>query len=226
MKNSRLFGGIPSPKFVSQFRTQALRFKGGKELLERLEGLSCGLDLLLMFVQLHVGSRVESPTRAAIRAHTSSKKKIVETLASLRRDVTKLAQRAEDTNKAVAQELARFVLDQPFQLPDAMRSYATQLAAIEATVSKQVRHVSERWEKMRAVRMVAELLRTDAGKPDYPAIARVLEIGYLAFGVKQTVGRRDAKKLVKGAEKLMAEEIKSAEWSASPYPHYRPDLPC
>jgi hypothetical protein len=71
MARSGKFGGFPSPEFVSRFRTQALLFDGGPELLERLERLPSG-ELVLIFVQRYCGSRVESPTRAALRAHTSS----------------------------------------------------------------------------------------------------------------------------------------------------------
>jgi hypothetical protein len=211
MKGSETLGGLPSPEFESQFRAQALGFEGGADLLERLEGLPCGLFLILMFVQLYCGSQVESPTRVAIKAHTLSKKRLAETLAKLQQDLIRLAGRVEDTNRnpAVAQELVRYVLDQTFQLPGAMRTCASQLATIEASLSKQAHDASGRWAKMNALRMLTQFVRNDAGEPDCPAIARVLEIGYLAFGTVQTVDIRDLKKSVKRAKALMTKQITS-----------------
>ena len=65
--------GFPSEEFVRDFNAKIHEDPRGDELLWRLEHKLCGLDFILIFVELYCGGKVVSPTRESISAYRAGR---------------------------------------------------------------------------------------------------------------------------------------------------------
>ena len=186
--------GLPSESFVSRFKAKLREFPGGKELFERLEQSSCGAMFVLISLELHCGAGVESPRRTSIKDYRSRRESLAEEVDKLSRRLTKIAPKIERINSKVAQQLAPYG-EQPFRLPDQIRSYVTQMA----TTSKELRGVSLRTTPMDALNVIADCMKKRDGEIDYDGVGLLLEIGYAAYGVEKILSPGDVKRLVRRA---------------------------
>ena len=190
--------GLPSEQFVIRFNAKVDEFRA-EELLRRLEQKPCGLDLILMFLELHCRAQRVSPIRKSISALRSNKKALADRLDKLARSLTKVAAYVERINGEpdVAQHLARYGGRQLFGLPDEIRSYVSLLPAI----SKELRDVSLRTAPMDALNLLATFMKESSGELNYDDLALLLGIGHAACGAEKNLTANDVKRLLRRARK-------------------------
>jgi hypothetical protein len=159
---------FPSEGFVEKFKTKSHEYLGGDELLWSLKLRGCGLDFILIFVELHCGGKIVSPTRQSISAHSAGEHSQADNLADLARRLTIMSNKVEATNKEIAGWLARHG-QKPFGLPGEIRSYVSLVQAI----SKDIRDVSLRSAPMDALNLLADcMIVTEA---DFAIMVKDLE---------------------------------------------------